>query len=96
MQFQQAGETVCVSAAAASQHSKRAACRLLTAMQMVDVLRSGAKVRTWEVSVSARGSLSGADGKVASLHPGDAQVGVGEHGTGQGTSTLSSLRTHQR
>ena len=34
VKFEHAGETVCVSAAAASYHGKRAACRLLTATQM--------------------------------------------------------------
>ena len=49
------------------------------------MLRSGAHVRLWEVSLSAAGALCGADGEVASLHSGDAQTGVGEHGTGHGT-----------
>ena len=49
------------------------------------MLRSGAQVRMWEVSLSAAGALCGADREVASLHSGDAQTGVGEHGTGHGT-----------
>ena len=50
----------------------------------------------WEVSLSAAGALCGADGEVASLHSGDAQTGVGEHGTGHGTSPLSEPRVKPR
>ena len=96
MQFEHDGETVCVSAASTSQHGKRAAFRLLTATQMSDVLRSGAKVRTWEVSLSAIGAMCGADGEVTPLHSGDAQAGVGEHGTGCGTSMPSDPHAGKR
>ena len=50
----------------------------------------------WEVSLSAAGALCGADGEVASLHYGDAQPGVGEHGTGHGTLPLSVPRVQPR
>ena len=49
------------------------------------MLHSGAQVRTWEVSLSVAEAICVADGEVASLHSGDAQIGVGEHGIGHGT-----------
>ena len=50
----------------------------------------------WEVSLSAAGSLCGADGEVASLQSKDTQTGVKEHETGHGISPLLDSRVKPR